>query len=216
MLSPIRLARLAVTSVRLVRDHERLDLVFDMVDAISDEDMQDQMNASLSAHPRGAAAMQDRPVLGEIDLNVLAALPQGSLGRSFADFASAHGIEPKVLTDEAKNREQYASVHLYETHDLWHVATGSDTDILGELRLQAFYLAQHPWEKLAPLLLAIALLKTSLKPGEFAEPNPTWRAFEAMVDGWTLGRRAEPLFGVRWADRWEQPLSEFQAEFGLA
>ena len=216
MLSPVRFARLAVSSLRLVHDPERLDMVFSMVDALSSEEDYERMRAHLATHPRGAAALEQRPLLGDIDLEALARLPVGSVGRAFADFAQEHGIEPRVLTDEARRKDEYVSIHLYETHDLWHVATGFDTDLLGELRLQAFYMAQHPWERLAPVLMGLALLKTALQEDEYERPFPAWHALEAMADGWSRGRAAEPMFGLRWADRWEQPLAELQQELGLA
>ena len=216
MLSPVRFARLAVSSLRLVHDPARLDMVFSMVDALSSDEDTQRMRTQLASHPRGAAALEQRPLLGSIDLEALALMPEGSLGHAVAVFAAEHGIEPRVLTDEAQKKDEYVAVHLYETHDLWHVATGFDTDILGELRLQAFYMAQHPWERLAPVLMGLALLKTALQADEYERPYPAWHALEAMADGWTRGRSAQPLFGLRWAERWEQPLEELREELGLA
>ena len=38
---------------------------------------------------------------------------------------------------------------------------------------------------------------------------------DAITRGWTLGRSAAPLFGVRWDEHWERPLAAVQAELGL-
>jgi ubiquinone biosynthesis protein Coq4 len=35
--------------------------------------------------------------------------------------------------------EAYVLSHLYEMHDLWHAVIGFETDVAGELALQAFY-----------------------------------------------------------------------------
>ena len=38
----------------------------------------------------------------------------------------------------------YVELRLSQTHDLWHVITGFDTMVAGEIGLQAFHLTQFP------------------------------------------------------------------------
>jgi ubiquinone biosynthesis protein Coq4 len=38
---------------------------------------------------------------------------------------------------------------------------------------------------------------------------------DAVVYGWTMGKRARALFGVRWNDLWSVPLSEVRARLGV-
>ena len=102
----------------------------------------------------------------------------------------------------------FLRAHLYETHDVWHVATGFGTDIAGELGLQAFYAAQLGG-KLPTLLLGGGLLHAALR-----EPGDLDRRMEAIARGWDLGRSAHPLFGVRWERFWAQPLEEVRRDLG--
>jgi ubiquinone biosynthesis protein Coq4 len=37
----------------------------------------------------------------------------------------------------------------------------------------------------------------------------------AIARGWLLGRRARPLFGMRWAQRWTHPLADIRRDLGL-
>ena len=97
----------------------------------------------------------------------------------------------------------------YETHDLWHVVTGFDTDVAGELGLQAFYLAQFPG-KLAALILSIGMVNTTL----FAFDERSQR-LDAIARGWQLGRTAHSFLAVRWADLWSLPLAEVRARVGV-
>jgi ubiquinone biosynthesis protein COQ4 len=41
------------------------------------------------------------------------------------------------------------------------------------------------------------------------------RRFEAVVEGWRMGKQAESLFGVRWDDLWTRPIEEVRAQLGV-
>jgi len=211
MLNPFRTAQLVLSSIRLYLHPDRLENVFSVVSAISTPELFEEMEEHLSSNPQGARAIRDRVRLGRIDLERLSALPEGTLGREFALFLTERGLTPETLTDQAQEVDEYISTHLYETHDIWHVVTNFDTDIEGEIGLQAFYLAQHPWEKLAPITMGVAMFKAALSD----EVHPT-ALLEALVAGWRMGKQAEPLFGLDWAERWEQPLSALRREFDVA
>jgi ubiquinone biosynthesis protein COQ4 len=34
------------------------------------------------------------------------------------------------------------------------------------------------------------------------------RRLDAIARGWQMGKRARPLFGVRWGELWEHPLAQ--------
>jgi ubiquinone biosynthesis protein COQ4 len=38
---------------------------------------------------------------------------------------------------------------------------------------------------------------------------------EAIVTGYEMGRRAEPLFGVDWSTLWQLPLADVRMRFGI-
>lgn len=107
-------------------------------------------------------------------------------------------------------RSSWVRAHLFETHDLWHVATGFDTDVAGEVGLQAFYLAQFP-TRLATMLIAIVFINTLIYGFEDRAAR-----MDSIVRGWTLGRTAGSLIGVRWNDLWEVPLDDVRAQLGVA
>jgi ubiquinone biosynthesis protein COQ4 len=103
----------------------------------------------------------------------------------------------------------YLCDHIRESHDLWHVVTGFDTDVAGELGVQALYVAQLR----APfglLLLALGLMNSLA-----TTPHERDHRMRAVVRGWLLGKRARPLFGVPWADLWGVRVETLQRAFGL-
>ncbi|WP_322112029.1 Coq4 family protein [Aerosakkonema funiforme] len=53
--------------------------------------------------------------------------------------------------------------HITETHDIWHVVTGSNTNITGEIELEAFYVAQLIASRFWLALLCKNLFKAALQ-----------------------------------------------------
>ncbi|MEO8801129.1 MAG: Coq4 family protein [Polyangiaceae bacterium] len=190
-----------IAAVRLIRDPNDLDRVFEIADGLARPEMLDQMIAELSRDAEIAQAFVTRPRVGTLDLKVLEQLPDGTLGREFARHMLANGLDPSALPRlSSTTSREWLRAHLYETHDLWHVVAGFDTDVAGELGLQAFYLAQVPVH-LAPALLGGGLFNTLLFAWDDRE-----RRMDAIVRGWLLGKHAKALFGVDWASLLETPL----------
>ena len=209
MKNPLVLLQLVKAAVRVVRKPERLDEVIGIADRLGQMASFQPIVDHLAASPEGAAALVDRPRVA-IDLPALRALPAGTFGREAARFLDARGLDPADLPHrEAADGPSWLRAHLFESHDLWHVVTGFDTDVAGEAGLQAFYLAQIP-SRLATVLLSLIFLNTTI----YAFDDRA-RRVDAIVRGWQLGRAARPLLGVRWAELWAVPLVEVQARLGL-
>jgi ubiquinone biosynthesis protein Coq4 len=209
MFAPLATLRIVHGLWRLFRDPNRLDEVYDLAGALETPALLEEMATALAQDPHGARALARRPRLGVVDVDALAALPEGTLGRSFADFLRRNGLDPAPLTDQADKEGEYLVAHLYETHDLWHVITGIDTDVAGELSLQAFYLAQIPGN-LGAVLIAIGLLNAVFFNQADLRPR-----VDAVSRGWQLGLRSAPLFGRDWARQWDRPLVEIRHELGF-
>ncbi len=196
--------------VRLIQNPRALEQVFWVADALEWTEAAEPMVAELRANPRVDRALDERPRVGTIDLDALRALPDGTLGREFARLMDDDGLDPADLpVVEAEDPGAYLFAHLYETHDIWHVITGLPTDVKGELGLQAFYTAQIPGQ-LAPVLLAVGLLQTAFRQMDEREDR-----MELIARGWRMGRRARPLFGMRWAELWDRPVAELREELGI-
>jgi ubiquinone biosynthesis protein Coq4 len=209
MRNPLRFVKLARAGVSLVRDPDRLGEVFEIADSLSDSTSVDAIVEHVRRDPAGARALVEHPRV-TVDLGQLRALPDGSFGREAARFLDDRGLDPASLPRrDADDPGSFVRAHLYETHDLWHVATGFDTDVAGEVGLQAFYLAQFP-ARLATVLLGLMFMNTFLYSFDDRD-----RRMDAMVRGWQLGRAARPLFGVRWDTLYATPISEVRAQFGL-
>jgi ubiquinone biosynthesis protein Coq4 len=197
--------------VDLVRHPDHLDRVFEVSDAAvqTQREMLARMARHFEGDPVGEKALRERRRM-LVDLKELVNLPAGTLGRAFADHMLSNGLDPSALpTLPARNETEFVRAHLYETHDVWHVVTGFRTDVAGELGLQAFYAAQAPGA-LPWLLLSMGFLNTALYAMDEREAR-----LDAVAGGWEMGRRARPLFGVKWDELWTTPVDEVRRSLGV-
>ncbi len=141
------------------------------------------------------------------DLKQLAQLPDGSLGRAYADLMAKTGHNPYALPVPRLNAPQGVEAdallffisRIRKTHDVWHVVTGFATDLRGELGLQGFYWGQG----LAPTWS----VARGLLPPLFRRDFSLTREFlAAMKAGYDSGRSADPLLGVAWETHWSDDL----------
>ena len=144
-----------------------------------------------------------------VDLDALAALPEGTLGHAYATFLRSRGLTPEVFDGPPKGvsdpRLSYVIQRMRQTHDLWHVVTGCQTDPAGEIALQAFTFAQVRAPGNAILVAAGVLRGVRQKPGLVRDVIALYRA----------GARARRLPSFAWEDHWATPLTEVRAMLGL-
>lgn len=131
----------------------------------------------------------------------------GTLGRAYIEHLASNNITAESLTPPpVKDDLGYVVAHLQETHDIWHTVTGFDTSVAGELGLAAFGAAQMP-SQFEYILLAGGILNTIFY--KFDERD---ERMQAIVLGWQMGKKARPLFGVRWNKLWNRPLQDVRKE----
>ncbi len=209
MRNPLPTAKAVTAFVRLTLDMGRLNEVFNLGDGLVEGEVMRGMADASRRDRVGAAALGERYHV-HLDLATLRRLPDGTLGREYARMMDDNELDPaSIPTLPDATEPEYVRAHLYETHDLWHVATGFGTDVAGELGLQAFYQAQLPG-KLPAAILASGFLNTLL----FNFGDRDHRIGE-IARGWLLGRRSRPLFGVKWDDYLALPLAEVRSRLGL-
>jgi ubiquinone biosynthesis protein Coq4 len=163
----------------------------------------------LKADPRTAPAMSARKAFGPILLADLDSLPEGTLGRVFADHCRARELDPNLIHVPPDGEIGWMLNHLYQTHDIWHVLTGWGNDLSGEVGLAGFYSAQFGSPPFFGYMLALILLNTIMRRASVAE------IFEAFSLGFQAGKRTQPLFGVEWDELWLVPVGELRTRFEI-
>ncbi|MBI3556042.1 MAG: hypothetical protein HY074_07250 [Deltaproteobacteria bacterium] len=145
-----------------------------------------------------------------IDLHELAAMPKNTLGERYANFLLARGFSveffPRFATEEPI---RYLSIRARECHDIWHVLTGFNSGVTGELGLQGFTMAQIK-AGLSASLIAAGLLHTVKN-----DPSRVNEVMDSVVEGYQLGRRAKFLLGFRVEQMWSLPIEEVREKLGI-
>jgi ubiquinone biosynthesis protein Coq4 len=177
---------------------------------LNDDSTLEQIVNFLRQNPQGERAFKERPLLGNIDLQQLHELPKNTLGYTYSDMMLKNNLKPVPVAKIEANDFSYLAIHIGETHDIWHIVTGSDTDKPGEVQLQAFCVAQLNYDRLFLSLLSKNLLKTAIEEIELCES-----IMDALVKGWTMGKQAKPLFGIQWNSLWEKPLADIRLSLDI-
>jgi ubiquinone biosynthesis protein Coq4 len=208
-MTPSDILSATVSFARIVADPNRLGEIFRLVDTITKHPfVSGPVVAAFRATEQGRAALRDRPRLGVIDLDALAALPAGTLGHEYAHHMRVNHLDPSALPNRSATTDaEYVSAHFYETHDIWHVVAGFGTDRASELGVQGLYLGQ------VPSRVAVAVLTTGFANTLLKEFDQYPIRLHVIVRGWLLGRRAQPLFGVDWKGLWTTPLEDVRRRF---
>ena len=152
----------------------------------------------------GSALLDARTTLQgrELDLEALARLPDGTLGREFVRYFEVNGIEPFVSQYPVDSDVDYLSKRYRETHDLFHVITGYGTDELGEMELQAFVFGNLGLRQAAFILLLS--LPHQVRTMGLREMPEYFRRLRAA---YRRGRRSREMLSVRYENLWEQPVA---------
>jgi ubiquinone biosynthesis protein COQ4 len=164
----------------------------------------------LNQDPACAALICDRYIPPAHNLDTLLTLPPDSLGYLYAAQMKKMGFDPNLHAGmTVKSDAEYVELRLSQTHDLWHIVTGFDTSVVGEIGLQAFHLPQFPYP-LATMLVANSLISATLKAPEMLP-----QLLEAIAQGFQMGKTAKPLFAQKWEEGWKKPLAQWQAELNV-
>lgn len=204
---------------QLVADPERTDLVFVIIRALSGNSLERSFQRVM-ADPEGVKTLDEgRSLLDTLsDLETLRALPEGTLGRTYAAFMDEQGLTARGLVEASElpedddvvyldPRAQRLGERMRDMHDLWHVVTGYNRDLLGEDALLAFTYAQTRNRGIG----FIALM------GMFE----LWRhgmskSIRIVRDGYRRGRSAAFLPAADWEALLARPLVEVRKELSLA
>ena len=214
-LSPlVRWKRALAALGRVLANPEETDQVLVFSTYANAASMTDRM-ARFFDDPEGMRLYTEHRTIDSstLDLDALLALPDDTLGHAYATFLRSRGLTPEVFDAPPEGvtdpRASYVIQRMRQTHDLWHVVTGHETDTSGEIALQAFTFAQAGAPSSA-ILAALGTLRTARAWPDAARP-----LLRDVVGAYRRGRRASRLAVFPWEQHWTTPLVEVRALLGL-
>jgi len=145
------------------------------------------------------------------DLKALRSLPAGSLGRCYADFLDAQGVEPLRISDAMKERfrENPYPIRFTTTHDLHHLLTGFDSGIAGEAGVAAFNVGQGSANFSWTLLRLMRWVYALMSP---VNARAVWHNIRL---GRELGRGARLVMAYPLEDNFDRPLVQVREQLQI-
>ena len=144
-LSYVERYRRAFTALgRVLADPTRTDEVLEFTTYINSTSRKDRIEQFYGNPDFQRLYATHAAIDSRLDLDALAALPSDTLGYAYAHFLRDRGLTPDVFDGSPAGvtdvRTAYVMQRMRQSHDLWHVVTGYDTDAGSEVALQAFHL----------------------------------------------------------------------------
>lgn len=191
---------------RLLRDPEDPEGALSYLRSL-DGELHVEFARSLKENPEGQRLLKERPRLhaATVKLDELGRMPNGSLGRAYAQYFRERGLRPFTAKEPIADDADYVANRWRETHDVWHLVTGYGTYVTGELELQAFSYGNlgNP----SSLLLLAATVPGVDRLRDFKDA-PGW-----VLSAYKRGRASRPFVGVIWEDHWEEPLAKVREAY---
>lgn len=178
--------------------------------------------------PHGRELLERTPSLFDVlqDRERLAALPDGTFGRAYADWThreqiSAAGL--KAEADAARRRElepdgPFAALggRLRDSHDLVHVATGYGRDLIGEVSVLAFSYGQTRHRGIGMLVVVGYLRSFFPSRGADQETRRASKELRARArQAYRAGRRADFFIGADLEALLPLPLDEVRKRYRI-
>jgi ubiquinone biosynthesis protein COQ4 len=199
----------------LLRNPDDTAQVFTIISALSGG-ARERVLRRLQATPVGRRVLAEgtalAPLLG--DRERLRRLPEGSLGREYLQFCERHGITAEGLVaasqqgdldPEMSRAERLVRARMRDAHDLWHVVTGYQTDLIGEASVLAFTFAQTRNPGVGLIVLSA-----------FFDARGDRSATRLLlIEAFLRGRSAEWLPAADWEALLERPLDQVRRELGV-
>lgn len=169
-----------------------------------------QLAERLEADENGRKLMHESAAIdtAHVDYTALRALPADTLGGAYVRALDSQGLSPDIFKRPPGLPEKlaYTEQRVRQTHDLWHVLTGMNTDVPGEVALQAFIYAQLQ-QNFSKFIVWFGLAFYGLRYPKM------WKL---VKNSRIAGEQADFLLSVRWEDWWSAPLDEVRAKFNVS
>jgi ubiquinone biosynthesis protein COQ4 len=214
--NPIRF-REAWQGIRaLTKNPDDTGQVFKIIRALSGNAGEREFQRFLASEHGPTILAENRSLVDRLsDRAYLASLPDGSLGRTYADFTEQEQISPEGLIEASESvpddgqrvdaKRMLFGNRMRDSHDLWHVVTGYGRDLVGEASLLAF-----TYQQTRNRGIGFIVLVAYIRAGRV---SPEHRVM--IRDGYRRSRNAAWLPSADWETLLSCPLDEVRRTLGV-
>ena len=192
--------------IRLSKVPNDFNALYDLDEVLRKTELSDISCEHLRSQPEVAQLIDERYQAPIPSIADLLSYPENSLAYAFGSHLKANNFELEFYRQrEFQDDISYITLRRSRTHDIHHIITGFNTDLAGEVGLQAFELAQMR-SPLAVAVISSALVHTFNNSAELGQ------VMALIQQGWNMGLKAKCLFAQRWEENWAKPLDEWRQE----
>ncbi|HEY9810558.1 MAG TPA: Coq4 family protein [Halomicronema sp.] len=194
----------------LLKGSGSIQTVYDLEDGIRKITTTQNMVDYLKTQPQVAEIIEQRYIAPPPDIEVLLTYPPESLGYAYAYSIKQAGFDPNFYRKiDIKDDFEYILLRIRQTHDIWHIVTGFQTDFISEIQLKTFEIAQTR-RVMAAILVIGSLFKALL-----INPQQLDILLPRLATAYKMGTDAKPLLGQKWEEDWHKPLNQWREELNL-
>lgn len=187
-----------IFKIRTFRDHKSMKMAL----------------ASLQSKPEVAELFRTRYLSEKpYDLNELIQLPEGTLGRVYAEHMLKYKLDIVFyppLEDKVDDDIAYMRKRARQTHDIHHVVLDFPAEDIGEMAISAFYLSQNRIP-LSGLLIGCGFFNAVIK-----QPHRIEELMNAIIKGWEMGKQAKDVLGVKWEEYFTVPIEKVRKDLNIS
>ena len=189
----------------------RADLIAALGEATATPYFIYRLRDAMLSDPTGRRILRDRPRISSktLSMEYLRALPENTVGRTYADWLDREGVSPDTRSEVQyiDNEEcAYVMQRYRECHDFYHALTGLPIVREGEIALKAFEFANT----LLPMTALSTFAITTLKKNE---RERFWKIYLP----WAVknGTQSKEVINVYWEEQLERDVGGLRAELGV-
>ncbi|MEL7110479.1 MAG: Coq4 family protein [Pseudomonadota bacterium] len=171
--------------------------------------------AAMSHTYPGISEAVRAPMPRKIDLDHLAAQPDGSIGAEFHNLIISNKFDLEVLDRNEiglaalPSPLDFLNTRILQSHDLWHITAGYETTALHEIALSAFQMAQFGHNYSAQFLSIVAAV------GAISPASGYKVLMDTVTTSWAHGRETYPMMLIPWEDVWHKTAEEIRRDYGI-
>ena len=196
--------------------------VFDCEDAFARTIWMDNCVERIKENPDSARLIEERYMGPEYNLDELLKQPKETLGYTYAKVMTLKSFTPHFYRDRPSvdDERDYVIMRVRKTHDLYHMISGFSMSI-GEIGVIGLNTSQQSYPAFA--LLELVTLTSACFPGMVDAPltkgvQPAKLAgtvFDTIAMGVDMGRKAKPLFPLKFEEMLKMPLEEVRRDLNI-
>ncbi len=196
-------AKLVVYSIKMLLKPKDIFTLLKLGNLLTDTQSFRLFVQNVKSSPEASVLINSRYSLLPLNENWQALYPENSLGWAYHQHLNKNGLQtyPFQISKDC-SEAVYLRERQREIHDILHAAFGLGIDIADEAQLNSILIAQGA----API--SVLIVAGSMIHTVFKTPDQTLKIANAIVTGYSYGKRIRSVYSLEWEELLGLPLKD--------